>query len=90
MNDLYDSTELNLDIPITEERPWAVFAACRDMDPDMFFPTSAEEAVEAQRVCRGCAVRYDCLEFALETRVRFGVWGGTTDKQRRSLLRRTA
>lgn len=90
MNDLYDSTELNLDVPITEERPWAVFAACRDMDPDVFFPANSDEAAEAQRVCFGCAVRYDCLEFALETRVRFGIWGGTTDKQRRSMLRRTA
>jgi len=90
MYDLFDSTELILDIPITEERPWAVFAACRDVDPDVFFPASADDATEARRVCSGCAVRYECLEFALETKVRFGIWGGMTDKERRSFLRRSA
>ncbi len=90
MNELFDAIEPALAVPITEERPWAVFAACRDRDPDVFFPATPEDEREAIRVCLGCAVRQDCLEFALHTRVRFGIWGGLTEKQRRSLERRIA
>ena len=90
MNELFDSIDPALTVPITEERPWAVFAACKDRDPDVFFPSGPGEEREAIRVCSGCAVRVDCLEFALEARVRFGVWGGLTEKQRRSLIRQIA
>jgi WhiB family redox-sensing transcriptional regulator len=90
MNDLYDAAEPLLAVPITEERPWAAFAACRDMDPDMFFPMTPEDEQSAIRVCHGCPVRLECLEFALEARIRFGVWGGKTEKQRRTLRRRIA
>lgn len=90
MNELYDATELALTVPITEERPWAVFAACRDRDPDVFFAATVEQEREAIRICDGCAVNLDCLEFALETNASFGIWGGLTEKQRRTLRRRTA
>ncbi len=90
MNELFDAMDPALAVPITEERPWAVFAACKDRDPDVFFATNPSEEREAIRVCNGCAVRVDCLEFALEARVRFGIWGGLTEKQRRSLARHIA
>jgi len=79
-----------MEVPITEERPWAVFSACRDVDPGLFFPLTHAEEEAALRVCSGCAVRIDCFEYALESRVHFGVWGGMTEKQRKSLLRRSA
>jgi len=75
---------------IDEERLWEADAACKGMDPSIFFPVNDEDALEAIAVCRACPVRDECLSWALETRERFGVWGGTTEKQRRSLLRRTA
>jgi WhiB family redox-sensing transcriptional regulator len=90
MNELFDAIDPSLAVPITEERPWAVFAACKDHDPDTFFPVTPEAEHEAIRICQGCPVRLDCLEFALEARVRFGVWGGMTEKQRRALVRRSA
>jgi WhiB family redox-sensing transcriptional regulator len=90
MNELFDALDPALTVPITEERPWAVFAACRDRDPDAFFPTTPEQEREAIRVCHGCAVREECLAFAMEARVRFGIWGGLTEKQRRSLGRQIA
>lgn len=90
MNDIFDSTAAPLPAPITEERPWAAFAACRDRDPDVFFPLSEEGEREAIRVCSGCPVRVECLEFALEANVRFGIWGGLTEKQRVVLRRRIA
>ena len=90
MNELFDAKDLALTVPITEERPWAVFAACRERDPDVFFAATIEEEREAIRICNGCAVSLDCLEFALQTKASFGIWGGLTEKQRRSLGRRTA
>lgn len=90
MNELSDAFDFALTVPITEERPWAVFAACRDRDPEVFFPVTVEDEREAIRICSGCAVSLDCLEFALEAKVSFGIWGGLTEKQRRSLGRRSA
>ena len=90
MNDLFDAIDPVIAAPITEERPWAVFATCRDRDSDVFFPVTHEAEVEAIRICQGCPVRMDCLEFALEAKIHFGVWGGLNEKQRRSLHRQIA
>ena len=73
--------------PILEERPWAVFAACRDADADMFFGTSREAERGALALCAICTVQDECLEYALATRERFGVWGGKTEKLRKHILR---
>ena len=75
---------------IDDDRPWAVHAACRSADPDWFFPGSDGEADTAIRVCRGCPVRSECLDWSLETRIRYGVWGGHTEQERRRMLRRPA
>lgn len=90
MYDLFDGLEPRLAVPTTDERPWAAFAVCRDRDPDAFFPLTPEGERDAIRVCQGCPVQMDCLEFALEAKVRFGVWGGVTEKQRRTLERQIA
>jgi WhiB family transcriptional regulator, redox-sensing transcriptional regulator len=65
---------------------WTDHAACRGVDPEVFFPVSrnAADASEAIAVCRGCPVRHECLATAL-TRAESGVWGGTTEAQRRRL-----
>ncbi|RPI23017.1 MAG: WhiB family transcriptional regulator [Actinobacteria bacterium] len=73
--------------PVLEERPWAVFAACRDADSDLFFPTTKEQESQALAICGICPVIDDCLDLALDSAERFGVWGGTTERQRRRLLR---
>ncbi len=90
MNDLFHANEPALATPITEERPWAAFAICRDRDPDVFFPATPEGESDAIRVCRGCPVQIDCLEFAIEAKIRFGIWGGMTESQRRALQRQIA
>ena len=90
MNDVYDMTEPLLAVSVNEERPWAAFAACRDHDPDIFFPTTSYGETEAVRICRGCPVQLDCLEFAMEAKIRFGVWGAMTEKQRKTLHRQIA
>ena len=77
-------------IPSPDERPWAGFAACRDADSDLFFPGPDGDPDGAIRICRGCPVRDECLAWALETRVRYGIWGGLTERERRRLLKRSA
>ncbi len=77
-----------IEVPILEERPWAVFAACREVGDVNFFPQSKAEERAAIEICTMCPVREDCLEHALATNERFGIWGGTTDKERRKLARR--
>ncbi len=69
---------------------WRRQAACRDMDTDVFFPLSDEEAGPAKAVCATCPVRAECLEFAMTTRQPDGVWGGLTEAERRRLRRRKA
>ena len=66
---------------------WRKRAACRGIDPEVFYPVSDEDAEEAKAVCALCPVRQSCLEFGLANREREGVWGGTTERERRRILR---
>jgi WhiB family transcriptional regulator, redox-sensing transcriptional regulator len=66
---------------------WRQRAACRGVDPDIFYPVSEEDAEEAKVICEACAVRETCLEYALAHRERDGVWGGATERERRRMLR---
>jgi WhiB family redox-sensing transcriptional regulator len=66
---------------------WRQRAACRGVDPDVFYPSTDEEAEEAKAICRICPVRESCLEYALVNRERDGVWGGATERERRRIIR---
>ena len=66
---------------------WDDEAACQSTDPDLFFPTEEFSEQVAVRICRGCPVRTQCLEFALTARLEHGVWSGLTESKRRSLRR---
>ena len=72
---------------------WRDQAACREEDPEVFFPigaTPAAKAVErhAKAVCFRCPSMEECGRWAFETRQPFGVWGGLSEKERRKILRR--
>jgi WhiB family redox-sensing transcriptional regulator len=69
---------------------WKEKAACRNLDTSLFFPDSEADAGPAKEVCAGCPVREQCLQFALDTRQRDGVWGGMTETERRRIRRRPA
>jgi WhiB family redox-sensing transcriptional regulator len=69
---------------------WQDRAACYGIDPDVFFPASEEEAGPALTYCGGCSIKDTCLAWALKNRERYGVWGGTTEQQRRRIQRRVA
>ena len=73
-----------------DDRPWATFAACRDADDDLFFPGREDDTRTAVRICSGCPVQEQCLCWALEMRIGYGVWGGLTEAERRRLQRRSA
>ncbi|MCZ3387440.1 MAG: WhiB family transcriptional regulator [Actinomycetia bacterium] len=67
---------------------WDVEAGCQSIDPEVFFPDRpADRAAAAKAICRGCPVRTQCLEFAIDARLDHGVWGGLTGAERRSLRR---
>jgi WhiB family redox-sensing transcriptional regulator len=71
----------------TKALAWRQKAACRGVDPDIFYPVSEEEAEEARAICRACPVLESCLEWALTNRERDGVWGGATERERRRIIR---
>jgi WhiB family redox-sensing transcriptional regulator len=66
---------------------WRQRAACRGVDPEVFYPVSDEDAHAAKGICHSCVVRERCLDYALANREREGVWGGTTERERRRMLR---
>lgn len=72
---------------------WLHLAACRDEDPELFFPIgdtgpAVSQIEEAKAVCAGCDVRDQCLSWALTSGQDAGIWGGLTDKERREHKRR--
>lgn len=64
---------------------WQDFAACRDRDVRIFFPEQGSASPLARAICRRCPVRDACLAEALAEPALQGIWGGTTDEQRRAL-----
>lgn len=71
---------------------WKEGGNCKGVDPDLFYPEKGESTVLGKAICRGCVVRAKCLDFALETSVKTGIWGGLSEYERRKLrsLRATA
>ncbi|WP_327089665.1 WhiB family transcriptional regulator [Nonomuraea sp. NBC_01738] len=74
---------------------WRHRAACRDVDPELFFPIgntgpALMQIDEAKQVCRSCSAVEKCLKWALESGQDAGVWGGLSEDERRALKRRTA
>jgi WhiB family redox-sensing transcriptional regulator len=67
---------------------WQERALCAQTDPEAFFPEKGGSTREAKKVCTGCDVRAECLEYALANDERFGIWGGLSERERRKLKRR--
>lgn len=68
---------------------WMDQAACKGMDPALFYPGPGESGWDhpARKVCAACPVKTQCLDHALANDERFGFWGGTSEKQRRKMRR---
>lgn len=74
---------------LTGNSRWRETAACRNEDPELFFPLPNDRYSEqkAIKICKTCPVKADCLQAALAEQGQFGIWGGMTAEERRSLLR---
>lgn len=72
--------------PVASNEEWQDHAACRQVPVELFFPPIEQEVEEAKAMCAICEVRQPCLEFALAAGERFGVWGGLSPQERRSLI----
>ena len=64
---------------------WQDLALCAQTDPEAFFPEKGGSTREAKRICVGCEVKAECLEYALLQDERFGIWGGLSERERRRL-----
>ncbi len=85
-------------VEFDEHLEWQEEAACRQYDNNLFFGAEEGESElerqtresHAKSICHTCPVRNPCLEFAMDTNQKYGIWGGYTDKERGSLKRRRA
>ena len=73
-----------------DDATWRDDAACKHADPGLFFPTATtgdaiEDTEAALAMCRRCPVREQCLEFAMVTNQRDGIWGATSEEDRRRM-----
>lgn len=73
---------------VVNELQWQERALCAQTDPEAFFPEKGGSTREAKRVCLSCAVRVECLDYALANDERFGIWGGLSERERRRVKKR--
>lgn len=66
---------------------WREDANCKGLDPNLFHAARGESTKEALAVCAGCLVVEQCLHYAMSNSIKVGVWGGTTERQRRAMRR---
>ena len=64
---------------------WQEQGLCNQTDPEIFFPEKGGSTRQAKQVCAACPVRAECLDWALERRIRYGLWGGLSAHERRKL-----
>lgn len=70
---------------MASNQQWQDEAACRQIPVELFFPPAEQESEVAKAVCSECLVRQPCLDFALAEGERFGIWGGLTSQERRTV-----
>jgi WhiB family redox-sensing transcriptional regulator len=72
---------------LDQPQEWQERALCAQTDPEAFFPEKGGSTREAKRICSGCEVSADCLQYAISNDERFGIWGGLSERERRRLRR---
>ena len=80
--DLHTDLAEFLDIPA-----WYKDANCKGINQDDFFPERGSSTVIAKKICSECKVKELCLEYAVERKERFGIWGGKSERERRAIRR---
>jgi WhiB family redox-sensing transcriptional regulator len=80
------------------DRSWQPVALCRENHSQLYFPPSTAERkdeqerreVRAKSICQVCPVKRPCLDYAVEIKEPYGIWGGLTEAERRTVLARAA
>jgi len=85
------ATDVWLPDPPVPLGDWVEQAACKGLDPELWFPTRGDNTSygEATKVCGECPVRAECLDYAVTNRIRTGIWGGLGQRGRRALIQNT-
>ena len=73
-----------------EVQDWRDLAACAEVGDDFWFPEKGGSTREAKKVCQGCPVQAECLEYALENNEQFGIYGGLSARERQRMKREAA
>jgi len=66
---------------------WMAGGRCRDLPPETFFPSDGVGVDHARKICAECPMKAPCLEYAMENHIDHGVWGGTSERERRRIAR---
>ena len=69
---------------------WMAHGKCVGQSPDVFFPSDGVGVEVARKICHECLVQEVCLAYALGNRIKHGMWGGRSERQRRRMLRQAA
>lgn len=75
---------------VVDSDNWMEFSRCAEVDPSLFFPSDGGEVEDAKRFCADCDVKEHCLDYALSSGQDHGVWGGTSERERRRILKARA
>src|SRR4030065_587719 len=79
--------ELRTALQMGDDLAWQDDANCKGANADLFFPERGASTRAAKAICRECQVRGECLEFALRSGEKFGIWGGLSERERRPVRR---
>lgn len=74
-------------VRLATREDWMQRGACRGLASDLFFPDRGAEVKQQKAVCAACPVSAECLDYALRNGEKFGIWGGTSERERRRLRR---
>lgn len=78
--------EVDLDLDAHTRNPrWHKDGACRGLDASMFHPLRGEDTKRAKKVCSACPVKAECLAYALCGFEKHGIWGGLSERERRTI-----
>lgn len=64
---------------------WMLEGICRNIDPDLWFPDAGGSTRAPISMCQRCPVKQRCLDYAMDNEIEYGVWGGTSNKQRKAM-----
>lgn len=78
--------DIDIDI-LPPPGPWRDHGACVGLPTEWFFSERGDSVIPGRAVCDGCVVRTPCLEYALDNRILWGIWGGTSERERRAMRR---